>query len=61
MTVAVTKQKQVMAKSRALYRGVIIFETKNGFEFFIGFRKYQKSTLLEATAFIDEKLGGNRV
>lgn len=61
MAIAITNQKQVMARSRVIYRGVIIFETKFGCEFFIGFKKYTKRNLVEATAFIDDKLGGNRV
>jgi len=60
MAVAVN-QKQVVARGSVIWRGIFIFETKYGCEFFIGFKKYTKKTLEEATAFIDWKLGGSRV
>lgn len=59
---AVVAMKQVIARSRVVYRGVIIWETRSGnCAFFIGFSKFEKATLQEATDFIDEAFGSSRV
>lgn len=47
------KKKRVIAKSKALYRGFLILEVANGFVVFVGIRKYEFTSLGEATAFVD--------
>lgn len=46
-------QKQVIALSKAAYRGFEILETKDGCTFFLGDRQYDCINLDEASAAID--------
>lgn len=43
----------LLAVSRAVYRGVLIWETREGYSIFVGGKQYDFITLEEATAFID--------
>lgn len=43
----------ILAVSRAEYRGVLIWETREGCSIFLGSKQYDFIALEEATAFID--------
>ena len=47
------EQKEVVAVSKAAYRGFEIFETQEGCTFFVGKKQYDCVNLDEATAAID--------
>jgi hypothetical protein len=45
--------KQIIAVSKAFYRGTWIWETKDGFSVLLGEKEYDFISLVEATLFID--------
>lgn len=53
MDFQVKKQKQMVAVSRAEYRGVQILENVEGFTVFLSGRRFNCETLSEATSLID--------
>jgi len=46
-------EKKLLAKSKAEYRGVQIYETDKGFSLFLNEKRHNCESLSEATALID--------